>query len=81
MKTMTCPQLGGPCDLELRGETADEVIKLQDQHLREAVARGRHGARAGPQRHEGPLEAPDQGDGLVQGHQGGVRGAARGLTD
>ena len=40
MKTMTCRQLGGACDLELRGETADEVIKAQDRHLREAVASG-----------------------------------------
>ncbi len=40
MKTMTCRQLGGPCDLELRGETADEVIKAQDQHLKEAVKAG-----------------------------------------
>lgn len=40
MKTMTCQQLGGPCDLQLRGETADEVIKLQDKHLRQAVAAG-----------------------------------------
>jgi predicted small metal-binding protein len=40
MKTMTCQQLGGPCDLELRGETADEVIKLQDKHLNEVVASG-----------------------------------------
>ena len=40
MKTMTCEQLGGPCGLELRGETADEVIKAQDKHLREAVAAG-----------------------------------------
>lgn len=45
MKTMTCRQLGGPCDVELRGETADEVIKLQDRHLREA-------ARAGDAAHE-----------------------------
>ena len=37
---MTCRQLGGACDLELRGESADEVIKAQDQHLREAVAAG-----------------------------------------
>jgi hypothetical protein len=35
MKTMTCKQLGGPCDLQLRGNTADEVIKLQDKHLKE----------------------------------------------
>ena len=40
MKTMTCQQLGGACDLRLRGETADEVIKAQDKHLREAVAAG-----------------------------------------
>ena len=40
MKTMTCRQLGGACDLELRGDTADEVIKAQDRHLREAVAGG-----------------------------------------
>ncbi|MDQ2796775.1 MAG: DUF1059 domain-containing protein [Actinomycetota bacterium] len=40
MKTMTCRQLGGPCDLQLRGSTADEVIKAQDHHLREAVAAG-----------------------------------------
>jgi hypothetical protein len=40
MKTMTCKQLGGPCDLPLRGETANDVIKLQDKHLREAVAGG-----------------------------------------
>jgi predicted small metal-binding protein len=40
MKTMTCRQLGGACDLELRGETADEVIKAQDKHLRQAVADG-----------------------------------------
>ena len=40
MKTMTCKQLGGPCDLVLRGETADEIIKAQDQHLKDAVAAG-----------------------------------------
>ena len=40
MKTMTCKQLGGPCDHQLIGETADEVIKLQDAHLKDAVASG-----------------------------------------
>ena len=40
MKTMTCKQLGGACDLQLRGSTADEVIKAQDKHLKEAVAAG-----------------------------------------
>jgi predicted small metal-binding protein len=40
MKTMTCKQLGGPCDLQHHGKTADEVIKAQDRHLRETVADG-----------------------------------------
>jgi predicted small metal-binding protein len=40
MKTMTCRQLGGPCDLPLHGDTADEVIKAQDRHLKELVATG-----------------------------------------
>ena len=40
MKTMTCKQLGGPCDHEHRGETADDVINLQDQHLKDQVAAG-----------------------------------------
>jgi predicted small metal-binding protein len=40
MKTMTCKQLGGPCDFPLRGETADEVIKAQDKHLNEIVSGG-----------------------------------------
>ena len=40
MKTMTCRQLGGTCDLALEGSTADEIIKAQDRHLKETVAGG-----------------------------------------
>lgn len=40
MKTMTCRQLGGPCDLEHHAGTADEAIKAQDRHLEEAVGAG-----------------------------------------
>lgn len=40
MKVMTCRQMGGPCDLEHRGEDANEVIASQDQHLKDAVAAG-----------------------------------------
>jgi len=40
MKTMTCKQLGGPCDVAHQGQTADEVIKAQDRHLKEVVAHG-----------------------------------------
>ncbi len=50
MKTMTCSQLGGACDLPLQGSTADEVIKAQDGHLQEIVA-------AGDAAHEDALKA------------------------
>ena len=49
MKTMTCKQLGGPCDLQLHGDTADEIIKAQDKHLNEAVS-------AGDETHESALK-------------------------
>jgi hypothetical protein len=40
MKTMTCSQLGGACELRLVGADANEIIHAQDRHLREAVASG-----------------------------------------
>ena len=40
MKTMTCRQLGGACDLEFHAETADQIIKEQDRHLKQAVKDG-----------------------------------------
>ena len=40
MKTMTCRQLGGVCDLALSGEDHNEIIHAQDRHLRDAVAAG-----------------------------------------
>jgi predicted small metal-binding protein len=49
MKTMTCKQMGGPCDFAHHGATADEVIKAQDRHVREMV----HG---GDDSHQGALK-------------------------
>jgi hypothetical protein len=40
MKSMTCRQLGGPCELEHQGATADEIIVAQDRHLKEAEQAG-----------------------------------------
>lgn len=38
MKTMTCKQMGGPCETAFQGDKADDVIKAQDAHLKEMVA-------------------------------------------
>lgn len=37
---MTCKQMGGPCDFAMHGNSGDEVIKQQDAHLKEMVAKG-----------------------------------------
>ena len=37
---MTCSQLGGPCDFAHHGDSANDVIKAQDSHLKEMVAKG-----------------------------------------
>ena len=49
MRTMTCKELGGPCDFEHHGDDANDIIKAQDRHLREAV-------EAGSAEHEPPLK-------------------------
>jgi hypothetical protein len=40
MKTMTCRQMGGACDAQFQGQTADDVIRADDSHLKEMVAGG-----------------------------------------
>jgi predicted secreted protein len=40
MKTMTCKQMGGPCDKAFTGNNADEDIHAQDKHLKDMVAQG-----------------------------------------
>jgi len=49
MKTMTCKQMGGPCDVAFQGKTADDVIKAQDAHLKAMVA-------GGDETHQGALK-------------------------
>ena len=61
MKTMTCKQLGGPCDLQLHGNTADEIIKAQDKHLKELVASGDESHQSAHQEMKGRWKRPISG--------------------
>ena len=36
MKTMTCAQMGGPCDEKIAGSTPDEMMENGMKHLEEA---------------------------------------------
>ena len=40
MKTMTCRQLGGACDLEFRAASFDEMAELSKQHGMEMFQKG-----------------------------------------
>jgi hypothetical protein len=63
MKTMTCRQLGGPCDIALQGDTADEVIKAQDRHLNEMVDGGDAGHQPALKEMKGRWKHPISGMG------------------
>ena len=40
MKSMSCKQLGGPCDRKHHGDDANEIIHAPDRHLKDSVAAG-----------------------------------------
>jgi predicted small metal-binding protein len=63
MKAMTCSEMGGPCDRTFQGETADEVIKAMDKHLKEAVAGGDQTHQAALQAMKGRWKNPIKGMG------------------
>jgi hypothetical protein len=61
MKTMTCRQMGGPCDAQFRGNKADEVIQAQDAHLKEMVAAGDETHRSAAEAMRGRWKHPVSG--------------------
>ena len=40
MKTMTCKQLYGPCDILIHGQTAEEMMENSKKHAMKMVAKG-----------------------------------------
>lgn len=67
MKTMTCKQMGGPCDMAFSGKTADEVIKAQDAHLKELVAGGDESHKSALDMMQGRWKNPIKGMGWYLG--------------
>lgn len=63
MKTMTCEQLGGPCELAHHGANADEVIKAHDRHLNEMVQGGDNAHRPAQKDMKGRWRHPIAGMG------------------
>ncbi len=40
MKTMTCKQLGGPCDKEFHAETFEKMVEMSQKHGMEMAEKG-----------------------------------------
>ena len=63
MKTMTCREMGGPCDAAFLGNSADEVIKAEDAHLKEMVAKGDEAHESALKEMQGRWKNPIKGMG------------------
>jgi hypothetical protein len=63
MKTMTCKEMGGPCDAAFHSSKADEVIKAQDKHLKEMDASGDETHNAAREAMKGRWKNPVRGMG------------------
>jgi hypothetical protein len=55
--------MGGPCDLAFQGKTANDVIKAQDQHLKEVVAGGDEAHKTALKEMQGRWKNPLKGMG------------------
>jgi len=59
MKKMTCRQLGGACDLELRAGSFDKMADLSKQHAMEMLRRGDQAHLAAMAEMESMMADPD----------------------
>lgn len=59
MKTMTCKQLGGACDLEFQAETFDEMAELSKQHGMEMFQKGDQSHMEAMQKMQKLMQSPD----------------------
>lgn len=58
MKTMTCNQLGGACNLEFHAETFDEMAELSKKHGMEMFQKGDEDHLAAMNRMKSLMSAP-----------------------
>jgi hypothetical protein len=59
--------MGGPCEMAFHGKTADEVIKMQDKHLKDAVAKGDETHKKAADEMKGRWKNPIKGMGWYMG--------------
>ena len=60
MKTMTCRQLGGACDLEFHAESFEEMAELSKQHGMEMFKKGDNDHLVAMQKMQENMKTPEQ---------------------
>lgn len=59
MKTMTCREMGGPCDEAFHGETSEEIMNAGAAHLKEMAQKGDEGHMAAQKMMDDASTNPD----------------------
>jgi len=59
MKTMTCNQLGGACDLEFHAGTFDEMAEMSKKHGSEMFEQGDEAHKQAMQKMMQMMQSPD----------------------
>lgn len=60
MKTMTCKQLGGACDMAFRAETFEEIAEMSKNHGMEMSRQRDKDHLAAMQRMQEKMKSPDE---------------------
>ena len=60
MKTITCKQMGGPCDAKIQGATAEEIMQKGGVHVNEMAAKGDAGHIKAKEMMDGAVNDPEE---------------------
>lgn len=60
MKSITCRQMGGPCDTKIQGNTPEEIMKLGGDHVNEMAAKGDEGHMKAKQMMDAAANNPEE---------------------
>ncbi|WP_282086056.1 DUF1059 domain-containing protein [Aquimarina algiphila] len=59
MKTMTCNQLNGACDIEFHADTFDEIAEMSKKHAMEMFQKGDEAHLAAMHKMQELMKSPD----------------------
>lgn len=58
MKTVTCKQMGGPCDAKIQGNNPQEIMEKGGNHVNEMAAKGDAGHIKSKEMMDGAVNDP-----------------------